>query len=256
MDIGARLRHAREEKGLTLDRLSRVTRVTVPILTAIEQNNPSAIPPRPYGRAFVRTYASEVGLDPEQVVREFFSQFARSPEPPPEPPAVSTPQLLLHLADQRSPQLVAVILTLGFAASLALVFGGWGLQRAGGPEAVGTSGHNAPPAADMLGSTTSPAASASPGTTGVTISLEATAPSWVNAEVDGRRVIYRTLLPGQRQVLRAQREIRIRTGDAGALRWQINGRTATVMGKAGEVRTVRITPADGSQVSRPEDNPR
>jgi len=251
MDVGARLRHAREEKGLTLDRLSRVTRVTLPILKAIEQNNQSAIPPRPYGRGFVRTYASEVGLDPEQVVRDFFSQFARSPEPPPEPTEASTPQPLLHLADQRSPQPVALMLTWGFAAALAVVIGGWGLQRAGAPEAVGTSGHSAPPAAGMLGRTTSPAAPTAPATTGVTISLEATGPSWVTAEVDGRRVIYRTLQPGEREVLRARREIRIRTGDAGALRWQIDGRAATAMGKAGEVRTARITPADDSKLLRP-----
>ena len=58
------------------------------------------------------------------------------------------------------------------------------------------------------------------------------------------RAIYRTLQPGEREVLRAAREIRIRTGDAGALRWQIDGGPATAMGKAGEVRTARITSAE------------
>jgi hypothetical protein len=78
----------------------------------------------------------------------------------------------------------------------------------------------------------------------VTILLEATGPSWVSAEVDGRRVIYRTLQAGEREVLRARREIRIRTGNAGALRWQVDGRAATAMGKPGEVRTARISPGD------------
>jgi transcriptional regulator with XRE-family HTH domain len=244
MDVGARLRHAREEKGLTLEGLSRVTRVSLPILYAIEQNNRSAIPPRPYGRGFVRIYASEVGLEPEQAVRDFFSQFAPSPEPPPAPVETSTSQALRHLTDQRSPQPVALMLTWGLAAALAVAIGGWGLPRTEAPEAVGVSGHSTPGATGTLGRAPSPATPAAPVTSGVTISLEATGPSWVTAEVDGQRVIYRTMQPGEREVLRARREIRIRAGNAGALRWQVAGRAATAMGKAGEVRTARITAAD------------
>jgi hypothetical protein len=136
------------------------------------------------------------------------------------------------------------MLAWGIAAALTVVIGGWGLQRAGAPETVGTSGHSAPPAAATQGRTTPPAAPPASDTTGVTVSLEATGPSWVSATVDGRRIIYRTLQPGEREVLRARREIRIRTGDAGALRWQIDGGAVAAMGKAGEIRTARITPAD------------
>ena len=63
MDIGTQLRNAREARGLTLDALSRSTRVQPRILSAIEQNDSMRLPPRPYGRGFVRAYASEVGLD-------------------------------------------------------------------------------------------------------------------------------------------------------------------------------------------------
>ena len=244
MDVGARLRHAREEKGLSLERLSRVTRVTLPILNAIEQNNPSAIPPRPYGRGFIRAYASAVGLDPEQLVRDFFSQFRPVPEPVPEPTETSVRKPSRHLAEERSPQPLALVLTWGLAAAVAVAIGGWEAQRGGVPDAVGTSGGSALPAVGTSGDTASPAVPAAPATSGVTISLEATGPSWVTAHVDGRRVIYRTLQSGERELLRAQREIRIRTGDAGALRWQIDGRDAAAMGRAGEVRTVRVTPAD------------
>ena len=76
MDIGEQLRHAREARGLSIDALSKSIRVQPRILSAIEQNDCATIPPRPYGRGFVRTFAMEVGLDPESTVREFFSQFA------------------------------------------------------------------------------------------------------------------------------------------------------------------------------------
>jgi transcriptional regulator with XRE-family HTH domain len=238
MDVGATLRNAREEKGLSLDRLSRVTHITLPILKAIEQNARGAIPPRPYGRGFVRTYAREVGLDPEQVVRDFFSQFTLPAEPAPAPPAAPARP---HLVDQRSAQPVALMLTWGLAAVVAVAIVGGAFHRAASPGTVGTSGASPPAAAATVGRT-APPAEPTLNRAGVTIALEATGPSWVSAHVDGRRVIYRTLQPGEREVLHARQEIRIRTGDAGALRWQIDRGNAEPMGNPGEVRTARVTP--------------
>ena len=242
MDVGARLRQAREEKGLTLERLSALTRVTRPILNAIEQNDRDAIPPRPYGRGFVRIYASEVGLDPEQTVHDFFSQFPPALKTPPGTEEPSIPQPGVYPGDRQAPRPLALMLTWGIAAALAVIIGGWGLQRTEPRESVGTSGDSTPPAAGTAGRTAPAPAPPPSDATGVTISLEATGPSWVSASVDGRRVVYRTLQAGEREVLRARREIAIRTGDAGALRWQIDGGPVSAMGTAGQVRTARITP--------------
>jgi transcriptional regulator with XRE-family HTH domain len=87
MDIGSRLRSAREAKGVSLEALSKITRVKPTVLKALENNDAAAIPPRPYGRGFVSAYASYVGLDPQQTVRDYFLQFAAPPAAPrPEPP--------------------------------------------------------------------------------------------------------------------------------------------------------------------------
>ena len=45
------------------------------ILTAIEENDLRSIPPKPFGRGFVRAYAREVGIDPERAVQDYFGQF-------------------------------------------------------------------------------------------------------------------------------------------------------------------------------------
>jgi hypothetical protein len=60
--------------------------------------------------------------------------------------------------------------------------------------------------------------------------------------VDDQRAIYRTMKPGERETLGAERTISIRVGDAGAVRWQINGRPAVPMGASGEVRSATVTP--------------
>ena len=44
--------------------------------------------------------------------------------------------------------------------------------------------------------------------------------------------------------LHASREIILRVGDAGAVRWSINGRDAVLMGSRGEVRNVTLTARD------------
>ena len=74
--------------------------------------------------------------------------------------------------------------------------------------------------------------------------LEATDPVWVAASTDGQRIIYRTMRPGERETLRADRAIAIRVGDAAALRWRINDGPDNVMGTRGAVRSVRLTPED------------
>ena len=83
MDIGAELRAAREAKGLSVGALAERTRVPARTLSAIERNDRSALPPQPFARGFVRTYADELDLDHERVVREFFAQFpAEAPTGP------------------------------------------------------------------------------------------------------------------------------------------------------------------------------
>ena len=72
-------------------------------------------------------------------------------------------------------------------------------------------------------------------------------PCWVAATVDGRRVIYRILQPGDRETLVAERDMRIRFGNAGAVTWTINGRDAGAPGANGQVRDVRITPENAAK---------
>ena len=74
-DFGIKMRRLREERGVSLRQIADVTRISVSVLEALERNDISRLPGGIYGRAFVRSYAIEVGLDPEQSVRDFLSQF-------------------------------------------------------------------------------------------------------------------------------------------------------------------------------------
>lgn len=80
MDIGATLRSARERRRLSLDQLSRVTKISTTALGALEHNELHKLPPPIFARGFVRAYAREVGLDVEEMVREFSAQLEPHPD--------------------------------------------------------------------------------------------------------------------------------------------------------------------------------
>jgi cytoskeleton protein RodZ len=247
MDIGEQLRHAREARGLTLDALAKSTRVQPRILSAIEQNDCATIPPRPYGRGFVRTFASEVGLDPDSTVRNFFSQFAVADRPP-VPARASIPDRAYAPANRRWVWPVGAVVGYAAIAALVIVAGQWALKKNGEPGAVATVGTAVPPPAPAVERNPAPAPPPPRPVTGVNITLEALRPAWVTAVVDGERMVYRTLQPGEKVALAGMHDVSIRTGDAGALNWQVNGRPAAPMGQSGEVRTVKVTPESAAAV--------
>jgi cytoskeleton protein RodZ len=256
MSVGKELRAARESKGLSIDKLSERTRVQPRALAAIELDDLSAIPPRPFGRGFVHAYAAEVGLEADRVVREYFAQFPPTHEPTPAPPSLlrSEPEQFFELSSQWTGLAAAAgILILVVAA--AFVLG----RRGDSPaehDAVGTSGaaapaptaadaraHPAPAAAKPAEPAASTmAAKPQPESKSLTLAFTVTRPCWVTASVDGQRTIYRIVDAGQHETLTAEREIQIRFGDAEAVSWKINGRDGGRLGAASAVRDLRITP--------------
>jgi len=74
-DFGGKLREARERRGVSLRQIANATKIAVSVLEALERNDISRLPGGIFSRAFVRSYAVEVGADPEQTVRDFLSQF-------------------------------------------------------------------------------------------------------------------------------------------------------------------------------------
>jgi hypothetical protein len=209
------------------------------ILTAIELNDLDGIPPKPYGRGFVRAYAHEVGLDPETVVHDFFGQF---------PPAVE-PATPVHVPVDTGgnrlapflPAAIAILIGVGIVAAL------WQNARSvNAPAAapvVGTTGVAAPAPAPIKSEP--PPKPAAP-VDRLTLVVRATRNCWVTASADGTRAIYQLLPAGSERTLTGARDIVVRAGDAGALQLTLNGRAAGAFGLPGEVKQARITPANAA----------
>src|SRR5688572_7748994 len=82
--FGSTLRQQRERQGLTLAAIARNTKISRHLLASLEGGDLSRWPGGIYRRAFVRAYASAIGLPPEPTVCEFIRHF---PEPGQDPPA-------------------------------------------------------------------------------------------------------------------------------------------------------------------------
>jgi cytoskeletal protein RodZ len=73
--FGAKLRDARERRGMSLRQIANATKISIAALEALERNDILRLPGGIFSRAFVRSYAVEVGLDPEATIQEFIAQF-------------------------------------------------------------------------------------------------------------------------------------------------------------------------------------
>jgi transcriptional regulator with XRE-family HTH domain len=83
-NFGARLRQRREDQHIALGTIAEQTKIKLSLLEALERDDVSHWPSGIFRRAFIRTYAEAIGLNPDVVVREFF-------EVHPEPPEVLSP---------------------------------------------------------------------------------------------------------------------------------------------------------------------
>ncbi|WP_048000131.1 helix-turn-helix domain-containing protein [Lactiplantibacillus herbarum] len=72
--IGARLKSARIDKGLTIDDLQQITKIQKRYLIAIEDEQFDKLPGDFYVRAFVKQYADTVDLDGNALLEEYRDQ--------------------------------------------------------------------------------------------------------------------------------------------------------------------------------------
>src|SRR4051812_36182272 len=97
MDVGLALRQARERRGPSLLQPSKITKISLRILQAIEASDEDSLPAPVFTRSFVKTYAAEVGLDPDDTLRRYLEQFE-----PAEPDGEGTPDEPQQPAPPRS----------------------------------------------------------------------------------------------------------------------------------------------------------
>lgn len=132
--IGPALREARESQGLGIEELAERTKIRARYLRALEAEAWDAFPGHAYAKGFLRTYAAELGLDPDELVDEFRRGVERR-LPPSERPYAAGPSPERRGPGSRLLALLAIPLVIALVAA-----GGYAVERlsGGGDDTPGT----------------------------------------------------------------------------------------------------------------------
>lgn len=260
-EFGAQLKQARESRGISLRQIATSTKISTVALEALERGDLSKLPGGIFSRAFVRAYAVEVGLDPDEIVSQFLVELGvhESQMGDDEIHPEVTADDRAFLEQQRR---AALWLRIGIGVFVLLIVAAvmWWKMSNGAPEpdaAVApqasapaqevTQVANTPATSGPSVTEAAPAPETARSTSPVWIELTTSDACWVEVTTDGRAVPGRVFAAGERQRFEATREIVLQVGNAGAVSWTINGRPARALGGVGVVRTVTISPATASE---------
>jgi len=95
--LGRILSEARISRGLTLDDVERDTRIARRYLEALEHDEFDTLPAPVYCRAFLRTYAQYLGIDPKEVLQFYPEKGRQTAELAPLPQVTKPPPPALSL---------------------------------------------------------------------------------------------------------------------------------------------------------------
>ena len=265
-DFGSRLRAARERRGITLRQIANSTKISVGVLDALERNDISRLPGGIFGRAFVRSYAAEVGLDPEATIQDFIATFPNDAVTAGHPTSERNDDFELLESDRRraGTYLSLVAISIPIAGAMLWVGAGRRVRDTAAPTPAATAVRApartqtaieppAPPPAvvstpavvpttALPAETPTAAASSPPQRDALTVALSVKRPCWVTATIDGQKALDRLLQVGEQQTVDVRREMVLTVGDASAISMTLNGTAARPLGRAGEVVTTHVTP--------------
>ncbi len=225
--FGDTLRRERELRGVDLREVAEATKISIRFLQALESDRIDVLPGGIFPRAFVRQYASYLGLDPDRTVAEFVYAYGQHAGQPAPAPARSRPA--------RGRLLIAVIV-LALAA-----LGAWAALRydAEGTAAEPVAAAQAPMstfAPDPVYPPPTTAAAQPDAQGGLVLTLTSRQSCWVAVLADGVKVMDRVMNQGEAQTITAKGEMVLSVGNAGGITFTLNGRPGVSLGREGEVR--------------------
>jgi cytoskeleton protein RodZ len=289
--VGEALRRERLRKDLSLEQISRETKISTRLLEAIEDDRFDLLPGGVFAKSFVRQYARFLGLDEEEMAAEMdrvvnvvgdLPSFTGTPHEP----VFKVPRVAEWegMGRPNSSVLPALALVVAVMLVCSAVYAWWQRSRrpapvtppmaiaqkapapakppepspvtpavATNPETAPKADVSAPPPTPPQEAVPAPLETANPAAT-LQVSLTADADDWVRVATDGKVVMSDVLRSGQVKTFAAVEALRIRIGDAGSLQMTVNGKPAGPLGPKGQVRNVEVT-RDGVHILPPPPKP-
>ncbi|WP_328667671.1 helix-turn-helix domain-containing protein [Streptomyces sp. NBC_00322] len=249
--IGRALQEARTAAGLTVDEVSASTRVRVPIVHAIEQDDFSRCGGDVYARGHIRTIARAVGLDPDPLVAQYDADHGGRPAPTPAAPLFEAERIRPERGrpNWTAAMVAAIVAVIGFVG-FTLVNGGdsgdKGNHVAEGPAPEQKPTPTKPATTKPVDPTPSDSAIAAVPKDKVTVKLSVLDDkSWISAKSHNGKLLFDgTLLKGESKTFQDDERVDLILGNAGAIELYVNGKKVEDEFETGQVERLSYTKGD------------
>ena len=243
---GQMLRAAREEKKWSFMDTEDTTKIRVRYIQALEEEDYGILPGTTYVKGYLRTYAKQLGLNPDEIIALYNDSIMSEAEQP----VLKSPHKLVKA---RPLWVRPVIIGSMAVLSIVLIIAISGLYQPG--KKVADTPYS-PPALPSAPETavvtpvpnppkvTNPENVVAATQDGLTAQLVFTQPCWIEVRVDGQPPFQGTFTAGTSKEVKGTSKIElVSVGNAGGLSVTLNGKALPSLGKAGEVvRNVVLTP--------------
>ncbi len=254
--VGQFLRQEREKRNISLETISRTTRITMRNLESLEKDDFQAFSAPIFLKSFLRAYAQAIGIDPHQVIAMYESK----------------PDILEESAQSRkesppaqrwNPFKFLIPLIIIIAAAIIIIFAVFRKPDPPPPPAASPAETSASPKAQALPPVKAPsppeenrtpvsppvkaeglaekAPPSPPETTAEkkalkhTVRVTAVEETWLRIQIDGRPAVDALLKPKETATWDAARRFEILVGNAGGVEVSFDGVPQGRLGKSGEV---------------------
>jgi cytoskeletal protein RodZ len=241
-NFGERLKREREMREVTMDELSKSTRISNRFLQALENEDWERLPGGVFGHGFVRAIARYLGLDEESLLGEYDLARAEKLPPPAEKPEerIPSPPKWLPAA-----VVFALLLTvIGVFYAARYTFHRIAAHSAAKPPTASTASSPAPsePSPASASGPASAEATADPAPAALLqLSISTSAATHVRVLGDSKVLLDAELPAGETRRFSAKEHFEITAADSSAVLLEMNGRAMPPVGPPGTSGRIVLT---------------
>jgi len=236
-NFGDRLKRERELREVSIEELTKATRISARFVEALENEDWGRLPGGVFGHGFVRTIARYLGLNEEALLGEYdlarADHLAAAP-PKPEERIPSPPSWLPVLA-----LFLLLILVTGLFYSAR-----YGWHRYAAYRATKKSAAASLPLQPQLGSTSPGSVAQSSSAALLDLSVSTSAATRVRILADNKLLLDAELPAGETRHFSASRQFEVTAGDSSAVLLELNGKAMPPLGAPGSSGTMVLTQKD------------
>lgn len=244
--LGMYFRELRLAKGLSLEEVASITRVSQRYLEALEADALDKLPAPVFTKGFIRAYCQALGEPPDEALLQYRDLTGEATTP-------ALPVASARPIESRGPSPVVISLALLIVLGLGLFALTLTLQERTGnvaiqapppayPQRELSAPAPTPPAASVSEETARPAVPAGGGL--VRLVARANEPTWISVRTDAGQVVEELLPAGAIREWTSAKRFILTIGNAGGVALELNGHPLPPLGARGAVIRELVLPRE------------